>query len=344
LWPAVIGGPWHWFAGRNVYQSLARPGIVAIVAGEVAFVTLAAAGWRRNRWAGLLAWLLPLTSVVLGITLVGVGRYATFGKIIATDYHYVYDVAVPMALAAVLSLAPSRSPAPVRVWSPWRDRASTVVAVGAAVGLLASCIVSVVSWTNRWHANPARTYTATVLSSVRALGPDATLYDTPVSQRVLPFIEGDRHLSNLLALAGVDAHIDNGPEAPLVVDDQGHVGPATFFVAAVGRGTKNPFCPDALHGEQALVISLVGRVVPNAYFLRLTYFQSRPTQLTVAVSDPAGQSVAVSDGTLALDSTLGQAVVRLGYGRPASVTIRGSNPTTNTCLTKVELGVPLAEK
>jgi hypothetical protein len=344
LWPAVIGGPWHWFAGRNVYQSLARPGLAAIIAGEVAFAALAVLGWRRNRWAGLLAWLLPLTSVVFGIVLVGVGRYATFGKIIATDYHYVYDVAVPMALAAVLSLAPSESPAPVRQRSPWRSRARTVVAVGAAGGLLASCIVSAASWTSKWHASPARTYTATVFSSVRALGPAATLYDTPVSQRVLPFIEGDRHLSNLLALAGVDAHINNGPEAPLIVDDRGHAGPATFFVAAVGRGTRNRFCPDALHGQQALVIPLVGRVIPNAYFVRLTFFQNRPTQLVVTVTDPAGKSVAVSGGALALDSTLGQVVVRLGYGQPASVTIRGGSAATNTCLTKVELGVPLAGK
>jgi hypothetical protein len=341
LWPAVIGGPWRWFGQGDVYQSLARPGAAVIVLGEAAFVALAVLGWRRNRWAGLLAWSLPLTSVALGIVLVGVGRYATFGNIIATDYHYVYDVAVPTALAAVLSLSRPTRPAPIRVPSQ-RPRARVAVAAVAAGGLMASCIVSAAGWTQRWHASPAHTYTTTVLSSVRALGPAATLYDTPVSQRVLPFIEGDRHISNLLDLAGVDAHIDNGPQSPLIVDDRGHVGPATFFVAALGKGTQNRFCPDLLHGQQVLTIPLVGHVTPNAYFLRLTYFQNRPTRLLVTVTDPAGHSVAVSEAALALDSTLGQVVIRLGFGQPASVTLRDSSAATNTCVTKVELGAPLA--
>jgi hypothetical protein len=342
LWPSVIGGPWHWFAIGSVYQSIARPGVVAIVIGQCTFVALAAVGWRRNRWAGVFAWFLPLVSVALGITLVGVGRYALLNTLIATDFHYGFDLAIPTALAAALSLARTGTPVPQRVRSPWRARALTVAAVGAGGAVLASCIVSAATWTQRWHVSPAHTYTASVLKSVKALGPNATLYDTPVSPRVLPLIEGDRHLSNLLALAGVQVHINNGPEPPQVIDDHGHARPATFFVAAVGHGTRNRFCPNALRGQQPLVVPLRGRVTPNEYFLRLTYFQNRPTRLLVTVTGPAGKPIAVPASPLALDSTLGQTVVRLGFGQPATLTLQGSSAATNYCLTKAELGVPLA--
>jgi hypothetical protein len=341
LWPSVVGGPWRWFAIGSVYQSIARPGTVAIVIGECAFVLLAAVGWRRNRWSGLFAWLLPLVSVALGITLVGVGRYAQLNTLIATDFHYGFDLAIPTALAAALSLARTGPPAPARERSPWRSRARTVVAVGVGGAVLASCIVSATTWTQRWHANPAHTYTATVLASVRALGPNATLYNTPVSPRVLPLIEGDRELSNLLDLARVHAHINNGPQPPQIIDDQGHARQANFFVAAVGHGTKNRFCPNALRGQQPLVVRLRGRVTPNAYFLRLTYFQNRPTQLRLSVTSSAGKTIAVPASPLTLDPDLGQVVIRLGFGQPATLTLQGSSAATNYCLTKAELGVPL---
>jgi hypothetical protein len=341
LWPSVIGGPWRWFALGSVYQSIARPGTVAIVIGECAFVLLAAVGWRRNRWAGVLAWLLPLVSVALGITLVGVGRYAQLNTLIATDFHYGFDLAIPTALAAALSLARTAEPAPARERSRWRSRARTLVAVGVGGAVLASCIVSAATWTQRWHVSPAHTYTSSVLASVRGLGPGATLYDTPVSPRVLPLIEGDRHLSNLLDLAGVHAHINNGPQPPQIIDDHGQARPANFFVAAVGHGTKNRFCPDALRGQQPLVVPLRGRVTPNEYFLRLTYFQNRPTQLRLSVTSATGKPIAVPASPLTLDPTLGQVVVRLGFGQPATLTLRGSSAATNYCLTKAELGVPL---
>jgi hypothetical protein len=75
--------------------------------------------------------------------------------------------------------------------------------------------------------------------------------------------------------------------------------------------------------------------------LRLTYFQNRPTRILVSMSDQAGNPIAVPGGSLPLDSTIGQTVLGVGYGRPARVTIRDPDAATNTCLSKVELGLPL---
>ena len=342
VWPAAIGGPWRWFAVGAVYQSIALPGPVVVVLGQCAFVGLAIVGWRRNRWAGLAAWLLPLASVALGILLVGIGRYATFKDIIATDFHYAYDVAVPMAVAAVLSLSRPTDAQSQPDAGRWRRRLRAGTAIGVALALLASATVSVVTWTNRWHASPAQAYTTTVLRSVRQLGPAATLYNTPVSQRVLPFVEGDRHLANLLAVAGVPAHINNGPEAPRIIDDSGHARAATFYQVATGRGTTNRFCPNLLRAAHPLVIRLSPPVTPNEYFLRLTYFQNRPTRMLVSVSDSSGTPVPVVGPSVALDRTLGDVVLGLGYGKPATVTIRDPDAATNTCVTQVSLGVPVA--
>jgi hypothetical protein len=342
VWPAVIGGPWRWFSTGTAYQSFAVPGRVVVILGQCAFVGLAAVGWRRNRWAGLFAWLLPLLSTGLGVVLVGVGRYATFKDIVALDYHYAYDVAVPMALAAVLSLSRPPRPAPERVRFPRVRRiGGRGVAVAAAGALAASCLVSVVAWTNRWHQSPAHTYTTAVLRSVRALGPAGTIYNTPVSPRVLPFVEGNRHLADLLSVARVQVHINNGPRPAEIVTDGGQARKALFVDAAVGRGTHNPFCPNLLRGPQPLVIRLHGTVPANEYFLRLTYFQNRPTRILVSMSDQAGNPIAVPGGSLPLDSTIGQTVLGVGYGRPARVTIRDPDAATNTCLSKVELGLPL---
>ncbi len=158
----------------------------AIILGQCAFVLLVIAGWRRSSWRGLLAWTLPLVAVVVGELLVGIGRYAAVRHDPGSRLQLRVRSGCPAALgggAGVSSVVDRRVwPAPVTestaagAGTP-KPPPSLVPRVWRCV--VASSVVSAVSWTNRWHESPAKTYVGTLLASVRQTGPSANLYDTP---------------------------------------------------------------------------------------------------------------------------------------------------------------------
>jgi hypothetical protein len=349
LWPAVIGAPWRWLSRGETFTGVAAPADVTVILGQVAFVLILIAGWRRNRWRGVLVWLLPAVSVLVGEVLVGLGRFQAFGTLSGVTFSYAFDLAVPTALACTLSLGRPRlvadvapavpQPEPAR---PGHRRLTAACALAVVAALVASSVVSAVAWTQRWHDSPAEGYTNRLLAGVSRLGPTANLYDTAVSSRVLPLISPDRYLSDLLSIGGDRTSFDADGTTPSVVDQFGDVRPARFLEVASGALTHNRFCSTLLTGQTTVEVPL--RPVPRRgdYFLQIQYFQQAASNLTVTVLGRGGQPIPLrSDSSIAVTQRLGTILAPVTTSAPSSVRVTGNNPGTSICLASVKLGVPV---
>lgn len=346
LFPGVIGGPWHWFALNQVYNSVADPPRAVVVLGQAAFVVLLVVGWLRTRWLGLLAWSLPLLTVFVGEALIGAGRFSLLGVFITLDYHYAADLAVPTAIAIALACfgpraresAAATAPAMPRVRHSAR-RLRTPIALVLAAAVLVTAALSDLRWVNRFEMDGAHRYVGNLLAGVSHLPPSSSVYDTTVPLTVLPFIENE-HLSDLLALSGRKVAFDGAN--PELADSTGHLRQAVFYVDAVGPGASHEFCPRPIQGITTSRVRLNAPVGDNEYFLRVDYFQQRPTTLRVTVRGANGKVIpARGPDTIGTDTTLGASLIALTFGSPAEVTFTSDSAATNICLTQVAIGVPL---
>jgi hypothetical protein len=243
---------------------------------------------------------------------------------------------VPLSIAVCLvwSAEPSRAPAP-SLSSPAGPALSLpprlavsprLATVGVAVVLIASGMASSFLWSQTWSENPSKHYVKTLMSQLAKAGPSVNLYDTPLPLDVVPFVNSNRHLSDLVAMAHLSAGFDDSGSEPQIVDGSGRIRPAVFFPAAKVATAQSSFCG-------------------NEYFLRIEYFQQRLTAVTVTVRDDAGAVIPLVKGPgVRLGSTLGFVVARLGFGSPASVQISSDNAATNTCITGVSVGVPFVKQ
>lgn len=349
LWPSVLGGPWRWFHREPVYASAADPGTLAQLGGQLAFVVLLVLAWRRLAWRGLLAVALPALSVAIGMTLVSAGRYDNFGSLSARVFSYVFDAAVPLSIAVCLvwSAEPSRAPLPRPALSLSRRLAVSprLATVGAAVVLIASGMASSFLWSQTWSENPSRYYVKTLVSQLANAGPSVNLYDTALPLDVVPYVNSNRHVSDLVAMAHLSAGFDDSGSEPQIVDASGRIRPAVFFPVGKVATAQSTFCAHLLRGKQSLTAPLIGSVSANEYFLRIEYFQQRLTAVTVTVRDDAGAVIPLVNGpSVRLGSTLGFVLARLDFGGPASVQISSDNAATNTCITAVSVGVPFVKQ
>jgi hypothetical protein len=348
LWPAVIGAPWHWVSSGTTYISFAKPRLVTVILGQVAFGLFVIVGWYRSRWKGLLAWTLPIVAVVVGELLIAVGRYSTFGNLVAVQFDYVFDLALPVALAAALAF---RGATPIAMASPRAESAVGSEAhprlrLGACVALVAlavsSAVVSSVAWASRWHQNPAKTYVNNIVTGLQQIGPSANLFDSDVSLRVIPGISPDRSVSKLLSLTDAKVTYDSGSPQPQIVNNDGRIVPATFLSAAQQVAVANSFCPTLISGVTSQTVPFRPRVGANAYFLRIAYFERRPALVTITVKDANGKIVPVRGSpTVDFDQTLGVVFVPLQQGSPAEVSFTSTSEATNVCMSNVNVGEPV---
>lgn len=370
LWPSALGGPWQWFHEEPVYASVSNAGMPAQVAGQAAFVIVLVLAWRRLAWRGLLAAALPALSVGIGMTLVSAGRYDNFGSLSARVFSYAFDLAVPLSIAVCLvwSAEPSGaepsgaepsgaeppgaepsgaepSGAHRRPWPLARWVSPRLAVAAVAVVLIASSMASSLLWSQTWSENPSRYYVKTLSSQLAKAGPAVNLYDTALPLNIVPFVNSNRHISDLLAMAHLHAGFDSSASEPQVVDGSGRIRPAVFFPVARMAPAQPSFCDHLLRGNQPLTVPLIGSVSDNEYFLRIEFFQQRLTAVTVTVRDGAGAVIPLVNGpSVRLGSTLGFVIARLGSGSPASVRISSDNAATNTCITAVLVGMPFVKQ
>jgi len=351
--PALVGGPWTWYAAADTYVSAASPPLAGAVLAQVALAALLFVAARRNGPGALAVWSLPLVYLVATSIVLAIGRYDQFGSLVGRIYHYFSDLAIPVVLAAVLSLAPPRPSEvlarcgrvsdlvapPLPLPASWPTR---LLALLAVVAYAASFAFSAAGFERRWMQSPARSYVETLRAELRA-APDTVLYDTQVTPRVLTLLSANHSVSRLLAPLKLDVRFDDrtGGVEPKVVDDEGHVTDSAFLPAAQSREDRRRFCSHYLDRAGTLVVPLDRPLPAGDYFFRIDYIAQRssPVQVRAGSGGSTVDPVRGSDAELraglngALVQTRGQPVDRLE--------VTSANSAIRLCVTHVTAGYPV---
>jgi hypothetical protein len=351
--PALIGGPWNWFAYGDIYFSVSDPPNGLVVGAQFAAAVVLILGWRRSGWRSLVAWTLPAVSFVLGMLLVAVGRAWVYGDLTPKTFNYLYVLAVPIAIAAALALLPSTPDAirerangvarlaPTPVLPHFRP--ASVAVLAAAVLVFVSSAVSAVTFSNRWARNPSRAYVSALTASVRAAGPNVNLWDTRVPDSVLAALSSGNHLSDVLALAGVPAKFDDPATDPMLVRDDGVLTPAAIFPVARGVQRPHTACTKLVQHRGSWTVPFSAAVGENEYFVKISYLQEQPSVVYLSFRDAtSGREVAPVTGTRTqLDGQLANVYLRLPLAAPRTLVIRSQSLDTNLCIGAVVIGVPV---
>lgn len=354
LIPGLFGGPlaWSTFDG-NYFAFEAAP--LAERAVAVGLLALAIA-WtvRRTSARALYGWAIPALVSGIGLVFVGRARYGAFGGFVARRFEYASYAAIPAAVGIALAIWATSVPdirtrvAGGRVALEERTQPATRAAVGrwsARAVVVAVVVVSVISgstYAQHWSQSPSQAYVDRLSAGLSQQGDSATVFDTFVANDVLPSIENHRQVSDLLALMGSHAHLNNGPVPALLVNDQGRLVAATFRTfASVHMSHSNASCNDLVVGQTQQTQRLDRVPHLNDWFVRLTYVEQVPTILHVQAVTVQGTTITpAGGGTVSLEARAGSVYVRLPASVPVAVQVQGATTATNVCLTGIAVGYP----
>ena len=126
-------------------------------------------------------------------------------------------------------------------------------------------------------------------ANIADAGPGLNLYDSTVSQAVLPIFFGPRwHLSDFLPLTGQVPTFDAPATEPLLADDKGVLRPAVLVPAATRQPPPGGLCAYLRPGAGSWRIPLDPPAPEGDGFLRIDYLQPRPSTAEVMVEDLDG--------------------------------------------------------
>jgi hypothetical protein len=347
LGPALVGGPWRWAANPVAYVSYARPPAVAVLVGQLAILVVLVIGWRRTGPRVLAATSLPVISGIGGVLLVGRGRYDVLGTFITPILRYSFQVAVPLAVGITLcfALTPELQAAKAAVRVRTEDTEYSLPAylsVLAAVLVLAASFVSGAAFVRRFWDNPAKHYIDNLIVGARAAGPEVNIYDSAINGDVIPYIEPNHYVSDVLRLAGVQARYDDPSSEPVVAAPDGRLVAARFVPAADARGPAKPGCGTYIGGRGSWLIAFSSTMSTKDWYLRLELYQPRPNRFSVEIIDRDGAILAPARGaTVAVSRKLEAVNLRLPISSPTALVIRTDDPATTLCLVHTYVGVPL---
>jgi len=353
LGPALVGGPWRWWHTSDAFISYADPPPAAVLLGQLVLASLIAIGVRQTGTRALLAWLMPVVIAVGGVVLAGLARYETAGTFIASFLRYSFNADVMLALAVVLALTHTvdeRVPAAEgagRATTPLHPllyRPITPVVVSAI--LVAAGIVSGVGFAKRYSQNPSKEYVNTLIASARAIGPDANVYDSAVRGDVVPIVESQHYVSDILTLAGVHVHYANSSSEPLVVGQDGRFVPSTFVHVADAAEPLQPGCGKYIGGKGSFTIPLSSVLPRKDWYLKVELYQPAASQtISLKVLDQDGSLLQPPRGSsLTVTSRLATLYVRLPFSAPKALVITSTNPTATMCLVHTYVGAPLPRR
>jgi hypothetical protein len=354
LCPSIVGAPWRWSTPNDNYLAFADPPLIACLLGAGCWLGLLVIGVRRIGRIAILAWMLPIVVEIAAIMLVGAGRYNTFGTITALAYRYAFILAVPMTLGIALALLPAApylalSPEPAPLLDSTEPehatsgRLITLVGVLTASIMLSSC-VSGITFRHAWSHSPTKEY-VTALKSDLKRSRDPNVYDVYTPDWLIPAVETHRHLSDLLSIDGSGIHLNHFGTKTTLPGRDGHLVPATFLPSAHAASRTSKLCVALLQGEGSWIIPMSGSAASNEWFLRVEFFQARPSNLYFSLaSGDSGSEVLnpVSGARVDLNSRLDALWLRFPTAAPRAVIVSSRSAQTNICLTKVEIGYPFA--
>lgn len=383
--PSLFGGPWSWFKDPNVSLGYAAAGSAVALLVQFGFAVLVVLGVRLIGWKSLAAWSIPAVPLVLGTTLVTLGRFAYFGQLIASTLRYGADLAAPLFLGLALAIIPTsaamirrrvepavdhadvqpvvdqadaqpavahadaqpagdgRSARGSRLGLAGRGRRAAVLATAAAAVLwLAGSLLSVADFDRHWGANPAHRYVTALKANIAAAGPGLNLYDSTVSQAVLPIFFGPRwHLSDFLPLTGHVPTLDAPATEPLLADDNGALRPAALVPATMLQPPTGGLCAYLVQGAGIWRIPFATPAPEGDGFLRIDYLQPRPSTADIAVEDLHGVlHYPIPQGQVVFGYQLSHVTLRLPVTSVRAVIVRTTAPETHLCMGRLTVGAP----
>lgn len=338
---ALVGGPWRWGTIPDDWVSVAYPPLTAKVLGQVLLLILVVWSLRRTGARALLAWAIPVGLTIGGALLVAVGRFDDLGTFIAPILRYSHLTPLGLALGATLAFA--RTPdegVTEQVRRPTRALAP-VLAVGALAVAVASA-VSTIGFADRFWQNPSRAYVENLAASARSAEPTTEVYDSVVPAGVIPPLEPNHFVSDILVLTGTSLKVSGNAPSPKIVDAHGRLVAAGFLPVADIADPLTPGCGIAVHGAGSRTIALQPVATSNDWFLELQLYQQHPSSFRIEVRDVGGEVLPVSSGSSAVVAAdrLVRADRRLRRGIPATLTVTTDDPATNFCLVHAYVGGP----
>jgi hypothetical protein len=352
--PGLIGGPWRWFSAGDNYLGLATPSPMIQTLSTLAVLAAIGLCVRQQGWRALAAWSMPAVIAAVGIVVVAVGRYDAFGVVIAQQFEHAYYAALPAALAVCLGFCGlDINAVRARLHQVADDSATAIsprptpnraVVAGVATTLVISSLVSGVTYTQLWSRSPARSYVTTLETSLRTAGPDPALYDTSVPTRLIP-LESAHYVSDVIGLTDAGADFGYAAARPKIVDSDGHIVPARFFVQTDVDLTQPRFCRFPVQGAVTVTKPLRATPRRNDWYLQISYFEQHASVINVTVIDSDGTARSPESGArVLLHGGPGGVHLLLRGTSPVAIRIQSLSPSTNLCIAGAKIGFPFAVK
>jgi hypothetical protein len=339
--PALIGGPFRWFADAHTYVAFYAPGDATVLLGQLAFVLLLILGWYYTGWRSLVAWSLPIVAGLIGIILVAAARYGEAGLLIPITPRYSYVIAAPLAMAVCLSLSSTDGSARrLDLRLPGLARRPGLGTATVGIVLVVAMCVSSVRYIHFWGRNPARNFAATLVASARAGGPTVNIYDTSLPPDLVSAVEPNHHVSDLLSLLDVPASYDQAGSAPLVVTRDGRLAKSVFVPVAHAAAPPAPQCGVPINGTGTFDIPLSKQVNPGEWFLHLDLYQQQPSEVNVRVVSGKSTLLSPVGGSRQSLATLAAINLRLPPSAPSRVQLSSTGAPLHVCLVNVLIGAP----
>jgi hypothetical protein len=312
-----------------------------VVIGQLALAVLLVIGFYNLGWRVLVAWALPVVVALGNVLIVGVGRFDTYGDLIPLTLRYSYPLAVPLAIAVALTFAEPDSAQRRQASRHDRYAAPSLAVLATCLLVLVASMVSAASFVAPWSRNPTRSYVGNLARDARAVGPSVNIYDTAVREDVISGIEPHHYVSDLLGLANVKARFNDLHTTPLVANLNGHLVPATFIAAAHGESKVSPNCGTYLAGSGSWRIPLSNAVPRAEWFVQLSLYQARPSDIDVMIEDAGLELIAPVGGShVQVPTTLAQVNRRLPTASPTAIVIKSNSTEFSMCLSQTLIGGP----
>jgi len=343
--PAVVGGPWQW-APTGVVDNNADPAFALQVVAVVIVAAVVWASMQVNRSAAR-SWGICAGYFVGLVLVLTVTRGAVIGTdVIGTEYRYLSDFALVLAVCGGLAFLPAR-------FGPWwapadeKERRTTprlltgrlpaLVATVAVLAVVVNSTISTASFAERWTANPARVWVENAEKAVPELSAQDRYYDGVVPTAVVWQLLYPANLpSRILGPVGLRAK----PLAP------GEYRDVLWHFAADGRletanvtgvTTRRMDEPDCLIriDDKPRELELESTVFDWPWILQLEYRTERDGHLRIEAGDT--RITADVFRVLQNDATILPTIYTPVNGGYDSVTLSAD---TEICLKTIKIGAP----
>ena len=267
--PALGGGPWRWDRWHPG-PPMADPPVAAVVVGVLACAAVLVWSLLTRRRTGAI-WLVAALYPLIAVVLVAAGRAGpdTAAEIVQT-LRYHAELPVILGAAAALALAaPRRTSAPTH----------TVVGVLALVALLASSVVSTVTFRQVWSEQPSRDYVQPLVETLRDR-PEPML-DQDVPFEVLHPVTAPAHrLSTLITGVPGMPEVGTWTPEPVLIDALGALHPAEVAFGRTLPQGPEPACGHRV-GPDGARLELDGPLLERDWVVQLNVFADADGQVAL---------------------------------------------------------------